>query len=102
MAVEGFTILDSVSTTINAGQDAFPSDITFTDVPIGVTREIQVQIYAGISSILSMRRNGVDYSINNGIAVVGTVTFTLLVLSTDTLNVRTNTASVPLDIIIGG
>lgn len=102
MAIEGFDIIDSVSTTISSAQDAFPSDVTFTDVPAGVTREIQVQIYAGISSILSMRRNGTDYPINNGIAVVGTVTFTLLVLSTDTLNVRTDTASVPLDIIIGG
>lgn len=102
MAIEGFQLLDSVSTTISSGADAFHFDITFTDVPTGTTREIQVQIYAGISSVLSIRRNGVNYSINNGIAVVGTVTFTLLVLSTDTLNVRTNTASVPLDIIIGG
>lgn len=102
MAVEGFTILGSVSTVISSGADAFPSDITFTEVPSGVTLEIQVQIYAGISSIISMRRNNVDFPINNGEAVVGTVTFTLLVLSTDTLNVRTDTASVPLDIIIGG
>ncbi len=102
MAVEGFQILDSVSTTINAGQDAFPSDLTFADTPTGVTREIQVQIYSALSAVLSMRRNGVDYAINNGIAVVGTVTFTLLVLAADTLNVRTDTASTPLDIIIGG
>ncbi len=102
MAVEGFEIIDSVSTTINAGQDAFPSDLTFTDTPAGLTREIQVQIYSGLSAVLSMRRNGVDYPINNGIAVVGTVTFTLLVLAADTLNVRTDTASTPLDIIIGG
>ena len=100
--MEGFEILGSVSTTISAGQDAFPSDITFTDVPAGLTREIQVQIYAGISSILSMRRNGTNYFINNGVSVIGTITFTLLVLATDTLNVRTDTASVPLDVIIAG
>ena len=102
MAVEGFQILGSVSTTINAGVDAFPSNITFTDTPSTVAREIQIQIYSGLSAVLSVRRNGVDRPINNGIAVVGTIAFTILVLAADTLNFRTDTASTPLDIIVGG
>ena len=102
MAVEGFQILGNVSTTISAAQNAFSSDITFTDGPTGFTREIQIQIYSGLSAILSVRRNSVDYPINNGVAVVGSITFTILVLSTDTLNIRTDTASTPLDIIVAG
>ncbi len=102
MAVEGFTILDSVSDTISSGADAFPSDITFTDTPTGFTREIQIQIYAGASSILFVRRNGTNYPINNNVAVFGSITFTILVLSTDALNIRTAGASIPLDIFVVG
>lgn len=58
MAVEGFTILDSVSTTISLGHYVFPYVVTFADVPTGITREIQVLIYAGISSILSTQLGG--------------------------------------------
>ena len=103
MVVEGFPILGSVSTTISAGADAFVTAITFaTDTPSTVAREIQIQIYSGLSAILSVRRNGTDYPINNGVAVVGSITFTILVLSTDSINFRTDTASTPLDIIVAG
>ena len=102
MAVEGFRIIDSDSKTINAAEDFFDNDITFTDGPATVAREIQIQIYAGASSVLSVRRNGTDYPINNGDAVEGTVNFTILVLSTDTLNIRTGGASIPLDVIVAG
>lgn len=103
MAVEGFAILGSVSTTISSGANAFPADITFaTDTPSTVAREIQIQIYAGSSSIIFVRRNGVNFPINNSVAIDGSVTFTLLVLSTDTLNIRTGGASIDLDIIVAG
>ena len=102
MAVEGFQIIGSVSTTINAGVDAFGSDLTFADGPAGLAREIQIQIYSGLSAILSIRKNGTDYPVNNNIAIIGSITFTVLVLSTDTINFRTDTASTPLDIIVCG
>jgi len=103
VAVEGFTILGSVSTTISSGENAFASDITFTEkTPVGFAKEIQVQIYAAASSVLSVRRNGTDYPINNNVAVIGAVTFTILVLSTDALNIRTTGTTIPLDVIIAG
>lgn len=102
MVVEGFPIIGSVSTTINAGVNAFGSDLTFADGPTGVAREIQIQIYSGLSAILSIRRNGIDYPINNNIAIIGSITLTVLVLSTDTINFRTDTVSTPLDIIVSG
>ncbi len=103
MAIEGFEILGSVSTTISSGTDAFPSDITFSgNTPAGFAREIQIQIYAGSSSIISIRRNGTNYPVNNNVAITGSITFTIIVLSTDTLNFRTAGASIPLDIFLVG
>ena len=102
MPVEGFTILGQNSTTIGIGEDGLATNITFTNVPPVLTREIQIQLYVGIAAIISVRRNGVDYPINNNIAIQGAATFTILVLSTDTLNFRTDTAATPIDIIVAG
>jgi len=103
VAVEGFELLGSVSVTLSSGANAFGTDITFgTETPTTVTREIQIQIYAGLSSILFIRRNGTDFAINNNVAVVGAVTFTILVLAGDTLNFRTDGTNIPLNIIVGG
>ena len=102
MAVEGFTRLGRVAVTFSTGENAFENDITFTDTPANLSREIQVQIYAASSSVLSIRLNGTDYPINNGTAVTGAVVFTILVDSTDTLNFRTDGTNIPLVIIVAG
>ena len=105
MAGEGFEALANISTTISSGEDAFPSNVQFKlGPPSSATfvREIQIQIYAATSSILSVRRNGTDYPINNNVAVVGSITFTILVFDTDTLNIRTDGTSIALNIIVGG
>lgn len=102
MPVEGFTILTHSNVTVGPATDVLPLDLTFTDVPPVLTREIQIQMYVGIAAIISVRRNGVDYPINNNIAIQGAATFTILVLSTDTLNFRTDTAATPIDVIVAG
>ena len=102
MAIEGFALIDQTSTTISSGQNAFGTDIAFSDTPENVGREIQVQIYAELSSILSLVYNGTDYSINNGVAVVGSLTFTIIVTGADTLNFTTNGTNIPLEILVAG
>ena len=102
MAVEGFAIIDQTSTTISSGQDAFASDITFSDTPENIGRELQIQIYAQLSSTLSLVYNGTNYPINNGVAIIGSVVFTILVTGADTLNITTDGTNIPLEIIVTG
>ena len=102
MGIEGFPRIDRVAVTLSSGNDAFSSDITFADTPADLSREIQVQIYAASSSVLSIRLNDTDYPINNGTAVTGAAVFTILVDSTDSLNFRTDGTDIPLVIIVAG
>ncbi len=88
--------------TVGPGEDVLGSDVTFEDVPSVVTREIQIQMYVGISAIISVRRNNIDFPINNGLPITGVATFTILMLNPDTLNFRTNTAATPIEVIVAG
>ena len=99
---EGFPIIATQSDTITTPANLFPSNITFTDTPDGFAREIQVSIWAGASSVLSVVLNGVSYVINNGTAVQGAVVFTLLVQDTDTFNLTTNGSDIPLVVTVAG
>lgn len=53
MAVEGFPILDSVSTTISSGANAFPTNITFdTDSDFNVTAGATLSlVYNGANNL---------------------------------------------------
>lgn len=100
---EGFPIIATQDGTITTPTELFPSDITFPDVPNNFLRELQFSVWAGSSSVLSIVFNGVNYAINNGVAVQGAVVFTVLVGNGDTVNFTTNGTSVPLRVtILGG
>lgn len=100
--VEGFEILGQVQTTLSSGANAFPSNITFTEIPTDAVRTVQVQIYAEQSSTLIVRLNDTDFPVNNNVALIGAITFTIVVRSTDTLNFRTDGTNIDLDIIVSG
>jgi hypothetical protein len=101
--VEGFRIIAAESDTISTPANLFPQNVTFSsDTPTNYAREIQVSIWAGASSVLSLVLNGTSYVINNGTALQGAIVFTLLVQSTDTFNITTNGSNVPLVVTLAG
>ena len=100
--VEVYRIIAKESGTISTSEKLFDEDVTFTDTPASYARSIQVSIFTNSSSVLSILLNDTAYAINNGAEIQGAITFTLLVESTDTLNITTGGTTVPLSVVIAG
>ena len=100
--VEGYRIIAKESGTISTSEKLFDDDVTFTDTPANYARSIQVSIFTNSSSVLSIRLIDTAYAINNGADIQGAITFTLLVESTDTLNICTGGTTVTLSVVIAG
>ena len=100
--LEGYRIIAKESGTISTSEKLFDYDVTFTDTPVNYARSIQVSIFTNSSSVLSIRLNDTAHAINNGSDIQGAITFTLLVESTDTLNITTGGTTVPLSVVIAG
>jgi hypothetical protein len=102
MTVEGFILFGSATKSISSGESVFTTDVIIPDTPLDVAREIQVQLYIDTSSIISIEINSVPYVINNGVAVIGAVSFSLIVLTSDTVNITTAGTDVQVTAIISG
>ena len=100
--VEGYRIIAKESGTISTSEQLFDDDVTFTDTPANYARSIQVSIFTNSSSVLSILLNETAYAINNGTDLQSAITFTLLVESTDTLNITTGGTTVPMSVVIAG
>lgn len=99
---EGYPIIAEQTGTITSPSNLFPTNITFSDVPANFVQEIQVSLWLGASSVISIVFNGTNYAINNGVAVQGAVVFTVLVGTGDTFNITTNGASIPIVATVAG
>lgn len=99
---EGFPIIATQSDTITSPANLFATNITFSDVPANFAQEIQVSLWLGASSVISIVFNGTNYVINNGTAVQGSVVFTVLVGNNDTFNITTDGSSIPIVATIAG
>ena len=102
LKVEGYRIIRKESGTRSTAEKLFDDDVTFTDTPAKYARSIQVAIFTNSSSVLSILLNDTAYALNNGADTQGAITFTLLVESTDTLNITTGSTTVPLSVVIAG
>ena len=100
--VERYRIIAKESVTISTSEKLFDDDVTFTDTPANYAISIQVSIFTNSSSGLSILLNDTAYAINNGADIQCAITFTLLVDSTDTLNITAGGTTVPLSVVIAG
>ena len=100
--MEGYEIIAKETGTISTSEKLFADDVTFTDTPAEYARSIQVLVFSNSSSVLSILLNVTAYAINNGADIQGAITFTLLVESTDTLNITPGGTTVPLSVVIAG
>ena len=100
--LESYQIITKESVTISTSEKLFGDDVTFTVTPANYARSIRVSIFTISSSVLSILWNDTAYAINNGADIQGAITFTLLVESTDTLNITTGGTTLPLSVVIAG
>lgn len=100
--VEAYQIIAKESGTISVSENLFDENVTFTDTPANYARSIQISIFTISSSVLSLVLNDTSYAINNGAEIQGAITFTILVESTDTLNITTDGTGVELSVVIAG
>lgn len=102
-ASSGFEIRGQNSGSFNINDEFFPSDLTFEDTPIGLTRAIQVQIETASAATLEVTLDGTNFvPLNNEIPLSGLGTFTMLVGKDSLLNFRnTDVAGLVAAIVVG-
>lgn len=89
MGISGFQVIGKNAGSFNINDEFFATDLTFDNTPEDAEQVIQVQIQTDQPSTLQVTLNGsVFVSLNNGIAIDGLATFTMLVAKDTLLNFR--------------
>jgi hypothetical protein len=89
VGISGFQVIAKNSGSFNVNDEFFAADLTFDNTPEDAEQVIQVQIQTDQAAILQVTLNGIVFvSLNNGIAIDGVATFSMLVAKDTLLNFR--------------